>query len=184
MGCKLSSRTRGNNAVGACAPFYGPTAKVSFQFLLRTSSGVTSSGLGRELVIELWPEIHMPWGLVALLWQSLFLVGHTRALLLKFCLFPPRTCFVSLSLCFPFSVSKSSTRFLFPFPVTVLLLLTWKSPACRTVFLWFSFQTNLLGAALNKQQGTCFEKEIHEIYNADSFFFFWWLVAWNQHYWK
>lgn len=156
--------------MGGCSPFRGPTAKVSFGLVLLTSSGVTRSRLWRELAVGLWPEIYMPWGLAALLWRRFSLVARMRALLLKFCLFPLRTHFVSLSLYFPFSVSKPSTRFLFPFAVTGLVLLPWKSPAFTTDFLWFSFQPNLLGAALNKQRCTCFKKEIHKMHNADSIF--------------
>lgn len=110
----------------------------------------------------------------------------TRALLLKFCLFPLRRCFVSLSLPFTFCVSKSSARFSSPFPVAILLLLTCKSPASRKNFLWFCSQTILSGATLNKQQILALSRKYMKYIFQIAFFFFliWWLVAWNQDYCK
>lgn len=161
MDCKLTLRSRGNNPVGACTWFYRPTAKVPFEPVLIWSDLLQAV---RELVVWLWPEIYMPCGLVALLWQELFLVAHMRTLLLKFCLFPMRTYFGSLSL--TFSVSKCSTRFHSYNQLAAAHLEITTFPKLSSLVL---FSAYLWGAALSKEQCACFEEEIHEIYTSDSF---------------
>lgn len=115
------------------AQFFRLSAKVSFEPVLLSSSGVSCSRLWREFAIKLRPEVYMPRGLVASLWQGLFPLAHRRPLWLRFCLFPLRTSSVFLFSPFSFSISKSSTEFRFPLPGSALLLLTCKSPASKII---------------------------------------------------